>query len=195
MKKFFAALLVVLFGTAPLFADDAADVRAAIVRQVEMKAKGDFAASFALLAPDYLETDSEGDVTNYEQAKWVCLALDGKHPEEFWLILHSLKNNGAVPSPEQETKSRRMAHGPKYLKIYGEMLPQLVASERASAEFELRTLKFIALKIDGDKAAAVFEYGNMDAASGTATPRIETVALRKIDGEWKICRRVVKDKK
>ena len=194
MKKFFAALSVVLYCAVPLFADDVAAVRTVIVRQVEMKVKGDFAASFALLAPDYQGIDSEGDVTNREQARWICLALDGKHPEEFWLVIHSLKNNGAMPSPEQESEIRRMAHEPKYLKIYEEMLPQLVASERTSAEFELKTLKFIALKLDDDKAAAVLEYGNMDAVSGAVKFKIETVALRRIDGKWMICRSVVKNK-
>ena len=54
MKKFFAALLVALFGAVPLFADDVADVKATFVRELELSKAGDFAGKLALYAPDYM---------------------------------------------------------------------------------------------------------------------------------------------
>ena len=83
MKKFFAALLVALFGTVSIFADDVADVKLTIVKNLELDANGDFAGSWALYAPDYQETSSDGVTVNYEQLQWMTLALDGKHPVEF----------------------------------------------------------------------------------------------------------------
>ena len=77
MKKFFVSLLVALCGAMPIFADDVADVKAVIVRDCELQAKGDFAGAFALCAPDYRETGSDGETSNYEHTKWIALSLDG----------------------------------------------------------------------------------------------------------------------
>ena len=98
MKKFFVSLLVALFGAMPLFADDVADVKAVIVKDCELQAKGDFAEAFALLAPDYRESDPDGMTANYEQTKWIVLSLDGRHPEEFLLLLVTYDIKG-MPRP------------------------------------------------------------------------------------------------
>ena len=97
MKKFLAALMVILCGAVPLYADDVADVKAVIIRDCEFAAKGTFAASLALRTRDYRCTDSHSATFNYQQTQWMFLALDGQHPVEFWLYLYSVKHNGAMP--------------------------------------------------------------------------------------------------
>ena len=197
MKKFFAALLVALFGTVPLLADDAddiADVKLTIVKELELDADGDFKGALAFYSPDYLETSSDGVTMNYEQIRWMILALDGKHPAEFWRFLYSLKNSGAMPTPEALERMDKLAHTPKYVKLYKESLPELVAGQKADAKQQLDTLEFVSVKIDGNKAVAVVEYDEKDEKSDACKRKTETISLRKANGKWMIYRSVSKNK-
>ena len=193
MKKVFALLLAVLFGAVPLFADDVADVKAVIVKNLELDANGDFVGSWALYAPDYQETDSEGVTANYEQLQWMTLALDGKHPVEFVRFLYSVKNNGAMPPREELPHLDRLARTPECLEIYSKVLPELVAGQKAEAALALKTLEFVSVRVDGNKAVAIVEYDSKDEKSGVKRT-IETFSLRKADGKWMFYRSVIKDK-
>ena len=194
MKKFFAALLVALFGAAPLFADDVADVKATIVRDNELQKAGDFAGKLELYAPDYLETDSKGLKTNYEQAKWLMLALDGKHPKECLLVFATVQLKGAEIPAEMMARIDEMARNPEFIKRYEATIPAVVAMIKAEADLGLKTLKFTSVKVDGDKAVAVAEYDSKDPASGEIKHKIATVSLRKTDGKWMFYRSVIKFK-
>ena len=194
MKKFFAVLLVALCGAVSLFADDVADVKAVIVKDLELDAKGDFIEAFALYASDYQETDSDGVTMNYEQLHWMMLAFDGKHPVEFLRFCYSAENNGAMPPREELPRIDRLARTPKCLKFYGEVLPELVTAQKASAALALKTLEFISVKVDGDKAVIVIEYDEKDDNSNAAKRKTETISLRKVDGRWMIYRSICKNK-
>ena len=196
MKKFFALLLVALFGVAPLFADDAdavADVKLTIVKDLEAAAEGNFAGSLVFYAPDYLQTASDGATLNYEQLKWMTQALDGKHPVEFWLFLYSVKNNGAMPPREELPRMKRLARTPKYVKLYEETLPELIARQKAGAKQTLDTLRFVSVRVDGGKAVAVVEY-DCKNENGGADRTAETFYLRKVNAKWLFFRSVIKDK-
>ena len=192
MKKFFVALLVALFGAVPLFADDVADVKAAIVKQWELAAKGDFAGKLKLLAPDYRETDPEGTTLDYGQIRIVLLALAGDHPEEFWLMLYMVKNDFKMPPEDQLPRMKELVRTPKYVELYKKTLPELVAMEKARAAAELKTLKFTSVKVNGDYAAAAVWYDSSD--SGKIEPKTELTSLRRINGEWRIFRLVTKNR-
>lgn len=194
MKKFFAVLLVALCGAVPLFADDVADVKATIVKSLELDVKGDFAGALALYAPDYQETGADGVTVNYEQLRWMTLALDGKHPVEFLRFSYSAQNNGAMPKREDLPRIDRLARTPKFLKLYSDVLPELVAGQKADAALALKTLKFVSVLVDGDKAVAVVEYDEKDGDSNAIKRKTETLSLRKTDGKWMFYRAVAKDK-
>ena len=194
MKKFLAALMVILCGALSLFADDVADVKAVIVKDLELDAKGDFAGSFALYAPDYQETDSEGVTMNYEQLRWMTLAFDGKHPVEFLRFCYSAENNGAMPPREKLPRIDRLARTPKCLKFYSEVLSELVTVQKAYAALALKTLEFISVKVDGDKAVIVIEYDEKDEKTDAIKRKIETINLRKVNGKWMFYRSVSKNK-
>ena len=192
MKKFFALLLLAaLFGAVPLFADDVDDVKARIVKQCELGAKGDFAGVLALCAPDYREISSDGRTFNYEQIKWLMLSLDGKHPGEFLLVTATIKNNGAMPPADVISKLRLAARDPEIVKKYEGLIPQLAAMMKAAAALELKTLKFDSVKLYGDNAVVIIRYDSKDEKSGEIKQKTEIVVLRKIDSEWKLCRTVV----
>ena len=194
MKKFLAVLLVVLSGAVALFADDVADVKAVIVKDLELVAKGDFAGSFALYAPDYRETGSDGNNITYEHCKVIMLAVDGKHPEEFLLMAAIAENNGAMPSAEAVEQLRAAARAPEIVKKYEELLPQVIAQAKSLAEQHLKTLEFVSVEVDGDKAVAVIEYDSKDEETGKVRREIETISLRKTDGAWLKYRSVSKYK-
>ena len=194
MKKFFAALLIALFGAAPLFADDVADVKATLVNNLKLAVKGDFAGVLAVYTPDYLETTSDGKTIDYKQARRLVLALDGKHPEEFLLIAVSDELNGAEPTAEMMQKLREVANNPEFVKRYQAVLPIVIAKGKEASALQLKTLTFVTVKAEGNEAVAVIEYDSIDAQSGAIKHKINTVSLRKIDGSWKIYRSVVKEK-
>ena len=193
MKKFFAFLLVALCGVSSLFADDVADVKAVIIRDCELAAKRNFAASLVLRTRDYRNTDSHGATFNYEQVKWMLLSLDGKHPVEFWLFLYSVRHNGAMPSEDQLRRMNQLAHTPKYVKLYEKTWPMVAAFAQKEAASELKTIKFIDVKISGNDAVVVLEYASADE-SGALKTKIDTVSLRRINGKWLMYRTVTQNK-
>ena len=194
MKKIFALLLVALFGAVPLFADDVADVKATFVRELELSKAGDFAGKLALYAPDYLETAPDGMTANYEQAKWLMLALDGKHPKEFLLVWATDQLKGAEIPAEMMARIDAAARNPEFIKEYEAGIPTVVAMIKAEADLELKTLKFVNVKVDGGEAVAVVEYDSSDPDSKEIKHKIATFSLRKVDGQWIFYRSVIKIK-
>ena len=187
MKKFFAVLLVALCGAVSLFAGDAEDVKAVIIRDCELAAKGDFLGAAARWTPDYREISPEGTM-NYAQAKRALVAMDGKHPEEFLMTI-SLMRRGVEPNSDFAEGARLLAQDREFLEKYQVTAKQMTDMIKASAALELKTLKFVSVETDGGNATAVLTYQHV-----TGGQRQETVTLRKIDGEWRIARRVIKDK-
>ena len=184
MKKLFVTLLVALCGAVPLFADDVADVKAVIVRDCELAAQGDCLGAAERWTPDYQEVSPEGTM-NYAQAKRALVAMDGKHPVEFLTTLVMVRN-GAEPNPDLAEGIRLLAQDREFLEKYPTAAKQMAEVLKASAALELKTLKFVSVKTDGGNATAVLTYQHV-----TGGQRRETVSLRKIDGEWRIARRVI----
>ena len=184
MKKILIAIFVATFGVSPLFADDVADIKAVIVRDCELAAKGDCLGAAAQWTPDYQEVSPEGTM-NYAQAKRALVAMDGNHPEEFMMTL-SLVRLGAEPNPDMAEGIRLLAQNPEFLEKYRDAAKRMAEILKASAALELKTMKFVDVKSDGDQATAVLTYRHVIGGE-----RQETVTLRKIDGEWRIARRVI----
>ena len=194
MKKFFAAILTAVLGISALCAGEQEDIKAVIVRSGELASQGRFAEVLALHTPDFVDIDEEGTVT-YEQLKWVFLALDGKHPEEFLLTALVVQSRGEfkAPTAEQMARIREAARDPQFLQEYKARAPQLLASFKDFQAFQLKTLQIVSITVDGDSAVAVIEYDSN--ASGGVKHKIDTTTLRKVDGSWKICKSVIETKK
>ena len=190
MKRFFAVLLVILAGAMPLRADDAVDVKAVILKEWTIFAKGDFAEALPLFTKDY-RGFFKGKV-GYEQMKWMFLGLDGKHPEEFYLFVGwSFKvefEGGTELTPgemeECRTSAREAMKNPQSLKKYERDAAGMNANFRKWAEAVLKTHKFISLKVDGDSAVAEFEYNPEENGRGSKSC---FVRLRRENGVWRIC--------
>ncbi len=190
MKKFFALLLVALFGAMPLFADDVDDVKAVIVKNCKLGVKGDFAGVLAMYAPDFRSINSNGLTFNYEQTKWLILTLDGKHPKEFLLVAATLEKKGVMLSADEVQEIHQAASNPEIVKKYKQILPQLVAEMKAGAALELKTLKFDTVKLYGNQAVLIINYDSKEDQSGEIKQKTEIIVLRKIGSEWKIYREV-----
>ncbi len=186
MKTFLGAVMTVMLGAAALFAGDEENVKAVVLKDWQMAAEGKFTENLALRAPDYI--DKEGNVTfSYEQSKWLLTSLDGKHPMEFLLALVTIKLHGAKIPADTMAQIREEARKPEFIRYYETAYPQLASELKNRAAFELKTLKFISAKVDGNSATVVVEYKR----KCSTIPMTETVSLRRFGGAWKISMVVV----
>ena len=176
-------------------ADEVAEIKAVIVKNYELTAKGDFAGKLALYTPDYRETTPEGKTIDYEFAKLLVLSIDGKHPEEFLLLyVVTVQNNGVMPSAEMIPRIREAARSPEFVKEYEKLAPAAAERIKKTAGARLKTLEVISVKVDDDHAVAVVETGEKNWKSESERRRIATISLRKVDGKWMYYRATIKNK-
>ena len=177
MKKTVAML--VMLAAAMLCAGEAENVKAVVVKDWQLAAQGKFAESLALRTPDCTDTN-DGRTADYEQIRRQLVSLDGKHPEEFLMVMLTL--NGAKITSEMMLKIREAAGDPKFIRYYETNCRRLAVQMREDAAFQLKKLKITGAKVDGDSAVVTAEYER----KGFAMPRLQTIYLRKIEGRWKI---------
>ena len=177
MKKTVAVLVMLI--SAMLYAGENENVKAVIVKDWQLAAQGKFAECLALRAPDCTDTN-DGRTADYEQIRRQLVALDGRHPEEFLLVMLTL--NGAKIPPEMMPKIREKASDPQFIRYYETNCRRLASQMRNDAAFQLKTLKITGTKVDGDSAVVTAEYER----EGSTMLRLQTISLRKIGGTWKI---------
>ena len=193
MKKFFAAVFACVMGISSLFAGDAEDVKTAVLKDWQLASQGKFADVLAQRTTDYVEVNGAG-IFPYEHIRWTVLALDGDHPEEFLLMMLVAQTRGKLKlTPDMRAKIREAARVPEFIERYKKGIGEIAAMLQSDAAFQLETLKFIDIKVDGDAATVVCEFDSK--ASGRVVHKIETVSLRKVDGAWKISKVVIETKK
>lgn len=185
MKKFIVTLLVALCGAVSLFAGDAEDIKALLIKDLELGASGDFMEELALRTPDYVEISPTGTI-NYEQAKWMFLALDGEHPEEFFLASLALGSHGEfkAPTAEMMARIRAVTSNPDFLREYKEVAAKTLAAVKADQELQLKTLEIVSVEVGGDSATARIELDSNNKH------HVGTISLRKIGGKWMFCKSV-----
>ena len=188
MKKFLAALLVVFSGTISLYADDAGDIKAVIMKDIELAAKGDFLGALARWTADYQEINSRGKFS-YAQVKRTFISLDGKHPKEFLQTIYMCKS-GSEPTAQEEEQIRTLLRDPSVLKAYPDRAKEMAEQIKSAAAVELKTVQFVSVKVDGMQAVVVLTYKKIPEISWEVR---ETVSLRKTDGVWRISRRDIDD--
>ena len=193
MKKLFAAVFAFLLGASSLFAGDVEDVKAVVLKDWQLASQGKFADLLTQRTADYVEVNGER-IFPYEHIRWTVLALDGKHPEEFILMMLVAQSRGNLKlTPDMRAKISEAARSPEFIESYKNGIGKMAAMLQTDAAFQLETLKLIDIKVDGDAATVVCEFDSK--ASGSVVHKIETVSLRKVDGAWKICKAVIENKK
>ena len=189
MKKLFGAVLAVLLGAVSLFAGDAEEIKALLIKDLELGARGDFMGSLALRTPDCVEVSPENTL-NYQQGKWISLALDGEHPVEFFLAALALGSHGEfkTPTAEQLVRIRAVTSDPDFLREYKAEAAKMLAAFKADQALQLKTLKIVGIEVDGDAATAHIE---LDANTQKGIRHYAgTISLRKVDGKWMYCKSV-----
>ena len=192
MKKFFAILLVALFGAVPLFANDADDVKATIFEVAEKILREDYSGILELYAPDYQEKSPNGKTADYEQIKLSLLAIDGKHPEEFFTI-GIMSTQNVDLTEDMKAKIHEVAQSPEGISEYKKGLRIVHQLVKIKSGIELKTTKFINIYINGDNATAVYEYLSIDK-DNNVRDTVSTTSLRRVNGRWLIYRDVTEYK-
>ena len=188
MKKFLAAIFVTALGVSSLFAGDVEDVKAVIYRKHELQERHDFKALPALYSRDYMEINVRGESFDFVMLKLLCIAMDGRHPEEFLQFIAMSERGGQLPFPETMLKISQMALDPEVVREYRTVLARLLAyGDRESAAWR-KTVKFVRFEIKGDLATVVEEYDGYDPDSGAPKHKIGTLVLRRENGVWRYFR-------
>ena len=186
MKKI-ALLFVFLFaGVTSLFAGEAA-VKQTIIRDIKLAVEGKLVESVKSHTKDYVCTDlDKGEKLSYNDILLMATALDGKHPEEFILMIFRAQS-GKAPTPQQEQNLRKAAQSEQFKTAYPRLCDMINSIAKQAGQLELKSLKFIKVDVKGNLATAVTEYETLDAADKTLSTKIRKTAtykLRKVNGIW-----------
>ena len=186
MKKIALLFLFLFAGVTSLFAGEAA-VKQAIINDIKLAIEGKLMESVKSHTKDYVSTDlDKGVKLSYNDILLMATALDGKHPEEFMLMIFWAQS-GKAPTPQQEQNLRKAAQSEQFKTAYPRLCDMINSIAKQACQLELKTLKFIKVDVKGNLATAVAEYETLDAADKTLSTKIrktETYKLRKVNGIW-----------
>ena len=188
MKKFLAAIFAAALGVSALFAGDVEDVKAVMDRNQELQERHDFRTLPALYSRDYMQIDARGESFDFVMMKLLCVAMDGRLPEEFLQYIVMQKNGGRLPSPESMTRISLMVLDPEVVREYKSALVRILAyCDKESAAWR-KSVKFLRFEVKGDLATVVEEYDGYDPESGAPKRKTVTVVLRRENGVWRYFR-------
>ena len=197
MKKIALLFLFLFAGVSSLFAGEAA-VKQAIINDVKLCAEGKLMESVKYHTKDYVNTDlDKGEKLYYNDILLMATALDGKHPEEFMLMLFRVQS-GKAPTPEQDKELRKAAQSEQFKTAYPRLCDMINSVAEQACKHQLKTLKFIKVDVKGNLATAVTEYETLDIADKTLSKKIRkttTHKLRKVNGIWMFYEQTVKKDK
>lgn len=194
MKKIALLFLFLFAGVTSLFAGEAA-VKQAIINDIKLAIEGKLMESVKSHTKDYVNTDlDKGEKLSYNDILLMATALDGKHPEEFTLMMFRIQA-GKAPTPEQERELRKAAQNEQFKTAYPRLCDMINSVAGQACKHQLNTLKFIKVDVKGNLATAVTEYEILDVADKTLSKKIRkttTHKLRKVNGVWMFCEQTVK---
>ena len=186
MKKIALLFLFLFAGVTSLFAGEAA-VKQAIINDIKLAIEGKLMESVKSHTKDYVSTDlDKGEKLSYNDILLMATALDGKHPEEFILMIFRAQS-GKAPTPQQEQNLRKAAQSEQFKTAYPRLCDMINSIAKQAGQLELKSLKFIKVDVKGNLATAVIEYETLDAADKTLSTKIRKTAtykLRKVNGIW-----------
>lgn len=188
MKKIALLFLFLFVGITSLFAGEAA-VKQTIIRDIKLAVEEKLMESVkSYYTKDYVCTDlDKGEKLSYNDILLMATALDGKHPEEFMLMIFRAQS-GKAPTPQQEQNLRKAAQSEQFkTTAYPRLCDMINSIAKQACQLELKTLKFIKVDVKGNLATAVIEYETLDAADKTLSTKIRKTAtykLRKVNGIW-----------
>ena len=187
MKKVLLALFTLALCFSSLFANEAA-VKQAIIRNIKQMSQGKFAESLSSYTTDFVGIDlDKNEKTYYKDEVLAAKAMDGNHPLEFMVVVYRIEN-GKEPNAQELKALRAMTQTAEFKKEYSNICKYIVDRAKKLGELELKTIKFISVKVDGNTAIAITEYKAYDSSDTdlkSIVQKRQTIKLRKVNGVWK----------
>ena len=197
MKKILLMLVAVMC-LSSLFAKDAAAVKQTVIRDLELQRDGKFLEALNNYTKDavVINLDTNRRV-KYEDLHLSAVAIDGKHPEELIMFIFKAQNK-RNPTPEEAEQLKQRAKTEQFLLAYPMLCNTLKSAVMKSGEINLKTLKFINVKVTANQATASYDYEDLNIGnllSETIEKFTAAVKFRKENGSWKITELTYKKKK
>ena len=189
MKKLILALFTLTLSLTSLFANEAA-VKKAITHSVKLVADGKVMETIDCYTKDFVDINLDTkEKMDYNDSILVAKSISGKYPEEFLIVTYEM-GNGKKPDAQELKKLREIAKTAEFQKSYSDICKQMIEMSKKVSSLELKTMKFISVKVKENNAVAVIEFETYDGADAnlkTVIRMTETFKLRKVNGAWKIC--------
>ena len=186
MKKLLLTLFTLTLSLTSLFANEAA-VKETIIRDIKFVVDGKIAETLKYYTPDIVSIDFDtGRKLYYNDMLLMSKGMDGKHPEEFIIMLYKAQSN-KDPDPNQEKALREYAKSGQFLLAYPKLCDMMESIIKQACEIELKTIKFVKVEINGDRATVVVEYESLDVTKkelNVTNRKTATHKLRKVKGVW-----------
>ena len=191
MKKLFAVILTSILAISCLFADDAADVKQTIMRDIEYSRDCKVSKLLEIYTRDIVVIEYNGVKSTYKDYELMRDFLEKNSIEAFLQIVFKAEMK-REPDTRELMALQKMAkneNAKMELKYYQNRMKKLVNS---MIDLHLKTIKFKDIKINKGKTARVIveftSYENPRMISKIQEQGV--IDLRKENGTWKICKEV-----
>lgn len=191
MKKLFAVILTSILAISCLFADDAADVKQTIMRDIEYSRDCKVSKLLEIYTRDIVVIEYNGVKSTYKDYELMRDFLEKNSIEAFLQIVFKAEME-REPDTRELMALQKMAkneNAKMELKYYQNRMKKLVNS---MIDLHLKTIKFKDIKINKGKTARVIveftSYENPRMISKIQEQGV--IDLRKENGTWKICKEV-----
>lgn len=191
MKKLFAVILTSILAISYLFADDAADVKQTIMRDIEYSRDCKVSKLLEIYTRDIVVIEYNGVKSTYKDYELMRDFLEKNSIEAFLQIVFKAEMK-REPDTRELMALQKMAkneNAKMELKYYQNRMKKLVNS---MIDLHLKTIKFKDIKINKGKTARVIveftSYENPRMISKIQEQGV--IDLRKENGTWKICKEV-----
>lgn len=191
MKKLFAVILTSILAISCLFADDAADVKQTIMRDIEYSRDCKVSKLLEIYTRDIVVIEYNGVKSTYKDYELMRDFLEKNSIEAFLQIVFKAEMKREPDTRELMTlqKMAKNENAKMELKYYQNRMKKLVNS---MIDLHLKTIKFKDIKINKGKTARVIveftSYENPRMISKIQEQGV--IDLRKENGTWKICKEV-----
>ena len=188
MKKVLLALFTLALCLSSLFANEAA-VKQVIIDELKLCAAGDLKSALKYYSRNFVSINlDKGRKLYYHEMELMATSLDGKHPEEFMLMIVQIQT-GKAPTAEQAKELKKMAQSEQIKAVYQKYCDEIMSLAIKTSKIELQTLKFMKVDVKGNNATVVKKYQTIDTANKSLTRKVwkqSTIKMHKVNGSWKI---------
>ena len=197
MKKLLLTLFILSLSLTSLYANESA-VKQTIIRDIKLSAECKFTEALQYYTKDTVSIDiDQNRKLYYKDMLLMAKAMDGKHPEEFIIMVYNARHM-KDPDPNEEKTLREYARTEQFRIAYPKLCGLMLPIMKKAGEIELKSIKFIKVEIKNNLATVVAEYESPDVAKSALNVMVRkttTAKLRKENGVWKFYERTTKKRK